>query len=204
MNDVITPLQEFLFGGMQYQLEHHLFPIMPRYRYRSLAPIVRKWAKEQGLPYKVCCCIIIVAWLTRGRRTDCSPCTPNTTPISSVMPLPPLASDVCDGFQCPRRKVKFLPNKIPIRTFSCSPCRPSARRQCRWVAHVVSVVQDKSEMDVGLRDHLNLRLIITPQQQLLQASGEAKKAAVQRRVDQLCTLCMSIHPCNRCSDHTCL
>ena len=27
-------ITEYLFGGMQYQLEHHLFPTMPRYKYR--------------------------------------------------------------------------------------------------------------------------------------------------------------------------
>ncbi|EDQ91338.1 uncharacterized protein MONBRDRAFT_6483 [Monosiga brevicollis MX1] len=43
---------EYLFGGMQYQLEHHLFPTMPRYKYRALVPIVRQWAKANGLVYK--------------------------------------------------------------------------------------------------------------------------------------------------------
>jgi fatty acid desaturase len=37
---------------MQYQLEHHLFPTIPRYKYRQLAPLVRQWAGEQGLEYK--------------------------------------------------------------------------------------------------------------------------------------------------------
>lgn len=43
---------EWLWGGMQYQLEHHLFPTLPKYYYASLAPKVEKWAKENGLPYK--------------------------------------------------------------------------------------------------------------------------------------------------------
>ena len=38
-----TPFSEWLWGGMQYQLEHHLFPTMPRYRYRALAPRVAAW-----------------------------------------------------------------------------------------------------------------------------------------------------------------
>merc|ERR1719478_1153159 len=33
---------EWLWGGMQYQLEHHLFPTMPRYKYVALAPRLRK------------------------------------------------------------------------------------------------------------------------------------------------------------------
>lgn len=27
------PISEYWFGGMQYQLTHHLFPTMPRYKY---------------------------------------------------------------------------------------------------------------------------------------------------------------------------
>ena len=37
---------------MQYQLEHHLFPTLPRYKYNKLAPRVQRWAKENGLDYK--------------------------------------------------------------------------------------------------------------------------------------------------------
>lgn len=44
---------EFFFGGMQYQLEHHLFPIMPRARYQALRPLVTKWAEEHGLEHKL-------------------------------------------------------------------------------------------------------------------------------------------------------
>lgn len=52
--DAITEnfLLEYLWGGMQYQLEHHLFPTMPKYRYASLRPIIKQWADENGLPYK--------------------------------------------------------------------------------------------------------------------------------------------------------
>ncbi|UJR26706.1 hypothetical protein I4U23_008022 [Adineta vaga] len=43
---------EWLWGGMQYQLEHHLFPTMPKYNYARLRPIVRQWAKENGIEYR--------------------------------------------------------------------------------------------------------------------------------------------------------
>jgi fatty acid desaturase len=45
-------LMEWLWGGMQYQLEHHLFPTMPKYKYAQLRPILQKWAKENGLEYR--------------------------------------------------------------------------------------------------------------------------------------------------------
>jgi len=43
---------DMLWGGMQWQLEHHLFPIMPRYKYKALHPILRQWAKEVGLDFR--------------------------------------------------------------------------------------------------------------------------------------------------------
>lgn len=52
--DAVTsnPFSEWLWGGMQYQLEHHLFPTMPRYRYRQLAPRLKRWAAAHGAEYR--------------------------------------------------------------------------------------------------------------------------------------------------------
>lgn len=47
------PFMEWLWGGMQYQLEHHLFPTMPKYYYSSICDRVEKFAKENGLDYRV-------------------------------------------------------------------------------------------------------------------------------------------------------
>jgi len=44
---------EWLWGGMQYQLEHHLFPTMPKYYYSRLAPRVKAFAEANGLSYRV-------------------------------------------------------------------------------------------------------------------------------------------------------
>jgi len=44
---------EYIFGGMQYQLEHHMFPHMPKYRYPQLRRVLEKFAKENNLPYKL-------------------------------------------------------------------------------------------------------------------------------------------------------
>lgn len=48
-NDFFT---EWLWGGMQYQLEHHLFPTMPRYYYRQVMPLVMDFAAKNGLDYR--------------------------------------------------------------------------------------------------------------------------------------------------------
>jgi len=50
--DIDNHLVNYLWGGMQYQLEHHLFPTMPKYRYRALKPLVKEFAKKNGLEYK--------------------------------------------------------------------------------------------------------------------------------------------------------
>merc|ERR1712051_697783 len=50
-NAVMTnPFSEWLWGGMQYQLEHHLFPSMPRSNYPKLRPILMKFAKDNNIP----------------------------------------------------------------------------------------------------------------------------------------------------------
>jgi len=41
----------FLFGGLNFQIEHHLFPAICHIHYPKLAPIVKKTAREFGLPY---------------------------------------------------------------------------------------------------------------------------------------------------------
>jgi len=46
------PFMNYFWGGMQYQLEHHLFPTMPRYRYPALRPKLKEWAKTAGVDYR--------------------------------------------------------------------------------------------------------------------------------------------------------
>mmetsp|Transcript_38209 Transcript_38209/g.89668 ORF Transcript_38209/g.89668 Transcript_38209/m.89668 type:complete len:508 (-) Transcript_38209:24-1547(-) len=45
-----NPFTQWLWGGMQYQLEHHLFPSMPRSKYPKLAPIIEQFAKDNNIP----------------------------------------------------------------------------------------------------------------------------------------------------------
>jgi len=42
----------WLWGGMQFQLIHHLFPTMPKYYYSTLVRRVDKFAKENGIEYR--------------------------------------------------------------------------------------------------------------------------------------------------------
>lgn len=47
---VRNPFSKWLWGGMQYQLEHHLFPSMPRSKYPALQPILKKFADVNKVP----------------------------------------------------------------------------------------------------------------------------------------------------------
>ena len=42
---------DLVFGGLNYQIEHHLFPSMPRPNLRHAQPLVRAYCAELNLPY---------------------------------------------------------------------------------------------------------------------------------------------------------
>jgi fatty acid desaturase len=49
MNDSI--IWTYVFSGINYQIEHHLFPNMCGHLYPSISPIVKDFCKERGWPY---------------------------------------------------------------------------------------------------------------------------------------------------------
>jgi len=46
-------ITEYLCGGMQYQLEHHLFPIMPKAYYPQVRPIIQQFAIQNKMKYHI-------------------------------------------------------------------------------------------------------------------------------------------------------
>ena len=46
-----NPIVNFLAGGLNFQIEHHLFPQICHIHYKEIKPIVRSTAIEHGLPY---------------------------------------------------------------------------------------------------------------------------------------------------------
>ena len=46
-----SPLVDFWYGGLNYQIEHHLFPTMPRNKLRQARPIVKAFCKEHAIDY---------------------------------------------------------------------------------------------------------------------------------------------------------
>lgn len=45
------PIVCALFGGINYQIEHHLFPSVSHVHYPYISPIVKRTCKEYGIPY---------------------------------------------------------------------------------------------------------------------------------------------------------
>jgi fatty acid desaturase len=45
------PVTDYWYGGLNYQIEHHLFPQIPRNRLRETQHIVKDFCLEHGIPY---------------------------------------------------------------------------------------------------------------------------------------------------------
>jgi fatty acid desaturase len=45
------PVTDWFLGGLNYQVEHHLFPSVPRPNLRKIQPMVREHCVKVGLPY---------------------------------------------------------------------------------------------------------------------------------------------------------
>ncbi len=46
-----SKVMSWLIGGLNYQIEHHLFPNICHVHYRDISPIVKSTAMEYGIPY---------------------------------------------------------------------------------------------------------------------------------------------------------
>ena len=46
-----NPLVDFFMGGLNYQIEHHLFPSMPRCNLKKARPLVRSYCQDAGVDY---------------------------------------------------------------------------------------------------------------------------------------------------------
>jgi fatty acid desaturase len=45
------PLTDLWYGSLNYQIEHHLFPGMPRLNMRRAQPIIKQFCQERGIEY---------------------------------------------------------------------------------------------------------------------------------------------------------
>ncbi len=50
-NVLPNPVVDYMYGGLNYQIEHHLFPNMPRNRLKDARPVVKAFCADHGVPY---------------------------------------------------------------------------------------------------------------------------------------------------------
>ena len=50
-NVLPNPVVDYMYGGLNYQIEHHLFPNMPRNRLKNARPVVRAFCADHGVTY---------------------------------------------------------------------------------------------------------------------------------------------------------
>jgi fatty acid desaturase len=48
------PVIDVVLGGLNYQVEHHLFPSMPRANLRHAQPVVEQFCRDRGITYTQC------------------------------------------------------------------------------------------------------------------------------------------------------
>lgn len=46
-----NPVVDFIYGGLNYQIEHHLFPSMPRNKLKEARRMVKLFCEEREIPY---------------------------------------------------------------------------------------------------------------------------------------------------------
>ncbi len=85
------PVVDWWYGGLNYQIEHHLFPALPRCRLGAAQPVIRGFCQERSIAYHETSMVgsyreilhylhAIGAPLRAGRRAD--------LPTSPTLPLP--------------------------------------------------------------------------------------------------------------------
>lgn len=53
LNISCPPWMDWFHGGLQFQVEHHLFPRLPRCQLRRVSPFIRELCKKHNLPYNM-------------------------------------------------------------------------------------------------------------------------------------------------------
>ncbi|KAK4261130.1 hypothetical protein QN277_004174 [Acacia crassicarpa] len=73
---------DWFFGGLQFQLEHHLFPRLPRCQLRKVSPVVIELCKKHNLPYRSLSFLEANKWTIRTLRTAAMQARDLTNPVA--------------------------------------------------------------------------------------------------------------------------
>ncbi len=78
---------DFVYGGLNYQIEHHLFPTMPRSNFSKCKPIVVRFCKENNLPFEETGVIESYRQILGSLRKVALSAKRNKAPAPAVTPL---------------------------------------------------------------------------------------------------------------------
>jgi fatty acid desaturase len=87
-------LLDFYYGGLNSQIEHHLFPRVSHHRYRAMRPIVRSFCADRGIPYHEASLFRALASVGNhlGHMTAAYAATASEESSASAEPAAPAAS----------------------------------------------------------------------------------------------------------------
>lgn len=85
---------DFALGGLNYQIEHHLFPSMPRANLRHAQPLVRAFCADRGVSYRESTLFASYAQALRhlhavGQASPATPPTDSAAPSTAPAPRTP-------------------------------------------------------------------------------------------------------------------
>jgi fatty acid desaturase len=86
-------LTDLALGGLNYQIEHHLFPSMPRPNLRRSQALIRGFCQQRGMSYCEASLVGSYAQALRYLNTVGRPPRPAATPRALSSATPALASD---------------------------------------------------------------------------------------------------------------
>ncbi len=94
-------LTDFALGGLNYQIEHHLFPSMPRPNLRHSQSLIAAFCRQRDLPYCEASLVGSYAqalrYLNTVGRVAGQPAMASTTQASAVQPLTARLDEVGEG-----------------------------------------------------------------------------------------------------------
>ncbi|KAF5731760.1 hypothetical protein HS088_TW18G00445 [Tripterygium wilfordii] len=80
-----SPYMDCFFGGLQFQLEHHLFPRLPRCHLRKISPLVQDLCKKHNLPYRSVSFWEANKWTIRTLRTAALQARDLANPVNNLL-----------------------------------------------------------------------------------------------------------------------
>lgn len=82
------PVTDWFYGGLNYQIEHHLFPSMARIQLGKAAPIVRAFCEERGIAYHETSVIDSYVEILRSLHAASAPLRAHQQPTTPSGKLP--------------------------------------------------------------------------------------------------------------------